>query len=192
MSYPSKGILMKLRHDAAVSETISTILIILLVVMLATIVFALVTGIAILPKKPVLAVFFVEAVKGSDANPPHALTVPIIRFSEIAGDTLTQEYTPYTHLGINGTKIKLIDPNGKLCTVVQAQSLTGKALDKGESFYIFHYIVGEPNEYWLTNDPTRVFGSSGVMPFSPSGRWRLLITDEKDTNMVILDKTVVM
>jgi FlaG/FlaF family flagellin (archaellin) len=183
---------MKSRQDSAVSETIGTILIILLVVVLAAIVLTLAMGITILPKKPVLAGFSVDVVKGADANPPHALTVPVIRFSEIAGDTLTQEYSPNTHSGINGTKIKLIDPNGKMYTVVQAISLTGKELNKGESFYIFHYLVGEPNEYWLTNDPTRVFASSGVIPFTPHGNWRLLITDEKDTNMVILDKTLAM
>ncbi|MFA6226117.1 MAG: hypothetical protein WC620_08080 [Methanoregula sp.] len=183
---------MKLHPDSAVSETISTILIILLVVMLSTIVFTLVTGITILPKKPILAAFSVDAVKGSDISSPPPLMVPYIRFSQIVGDTRSQDYTQGQHSGINGTMIKLIDPAGKMYAVVQAQSLTGKALDKGESFYIFHCRIGEPNEYWLTNAPSRIFASSCEEPFSPHGSWRFLITDEKDTNMVILDKTIVM
>ena len=48
---------MKSRQDSAVSETIGTILIILLVVVLAAIVLTLAMGITILPKKPSLRVF---------------------------------------------------------------------------------------------------------------------------------------
>jgi FlaG/FlaF family flagellin (archaellin) len=183
---------MKLRPDTAVSETISTILMIMLVVILAALILAIVMGIPVLPKKPVLAGFSIEAVKGGDATLPPSLRIPYIRFSQVAGDTLSQEYSTSTHSGINGTKVKLVDPTGKMYTVVQSVTLTGNVIDKGEAFYIFRCRIGEPNEYWLTNDRNRIFASSCVEQFSPHGRWQLLITDEKDTNMVIMDTKVEM
>jgi hypothetical protein len=64
-----------------------------------------------------------------------------------------------------------------------------------ESHYIFRYkLSGETNQYWLTNNPSRVFSSadSGVMPFSPQGKWRLVITEEKDTNMVLCQKDLAL
>jgi subtilisin-like proprotein convertase family protein len=96
-----------------------------------------------------------------------------------------------THSVINGTKVKLINPTGKTFTVVNADSMTGKTIEKGEPFYIFYYNTGgtEAPWIWITNDPSRVF-SSTVQPFSPHGTWRLMITDEKDTNMVIYQQDI--
>ena len=82
---------------------IGLILIIFFVVVLATVVLTLAMRITIIPKKPDIAGFSVDVVKEGDANPPHALTVPTIRFGEIAGNTLAQEYSQNTHSGINET-----------------------------------------------------------------------------------------
>jgi len=181
--------------DQAVSEVIGTILTVLLVVAISGIIAAIVMGIPLLPQKPVLAVFSVDLVNGVSSNSPHTQTVPVIRFNQMAGDRLTQNYTQGTHTEINQTKIKLVDPTGRMITVVQSVTMTGTEIEKGEIFYIFRRDVGEPNQYWLTNDPARIFNYAlwgGVEPFSPHGTWRLTVTDEKDTNMVIFQKDIVL
>ena len=180
--------------ESAISEIVSTILIISLVVILALVVVALVLGIPLLPEPPVLATFSATKVMGMDTSPSHRLTVPVIALYQTGGDTLTQEYTAGTHSGISGTKIKLIDPDGKMYTVVQSVTMTAKTIEKGESYYIFHRDIGEPSEYWITMDPARIFDASwgGVDPFSPSGTWKLIVTDEKDTNLVLFQQEIVM
>lgn len=185
---------MKPRPDIAISEIVGTILIISLVVILSMVVVALFLGTPVMPKKPVLATFSVEKVMGVNAGSSHTLDVPVISLHQTAGDPLTQEYTTGTHSGINGTKIKLIDPTGRMYTVVQSVTMTAKTVRKGQQYYIFHRIIGEPNEYWITMDAARIYSVSwgGVDPFSPHGTWRLLITDEKDTNMVLFQKDIVM
>lgn len=182
---------MRSRPDSALSEIIATTLIIVLVVALAAIIAVLVLGIPILPEKPVLAAFSADTVMGANTTASYGLNVPTIRLYQMAGDPLIQEFTAGTHSAINGTKIKIIDPNGKMYTVVTAVSLKDKEIEKGKSYYVFHYRVGEPNEYWLTNDDSRIFNQpkwGGVLPFSPHGKWRLLITEEIDTNMAIYQK----
>jgi|WetSurMetagenome_2_1015567.scaffolds.fasta_scaffold06956_7 hypothetical protein len=183
---------MRSRPDSALSETIATTLIIILVVALAAIIAALIMGIPLLPNKPVLAAFSASVVMGANTSSAYGLNVPTIQLDQMAGDPLVQEFATNTHSTINGTKIKIIDPTGKMITVVSAISLRDKTIRKGKSYYIFHYTTGETNEYWLTNDPSRVFTKpptgSGVLPFSPHGKWRLVITEEKDTNMVLYQK----
>jgi FlaG/FlaF family flagellin (archaellin) len=174
--------------DQAVSEVIGTILMVLLVVGISAIIAAIVMGIPLLPQKPVLAAFSADGVNGVSSGSPHTQTVPVIRFNQMAGDRLTQNYTQGVHKEINQTKIKLIDPNGRMITVEQSVTLIGTEIEKGETFFIFRRDVGEPNQYWLTNDPDRILNFSewgGVDPFTPHGSWRLIVTDEKDTNMVI-------
>jgi energy-converting hydrogenase Eha subunit A len=187
---------MRSRSDSAISETVATILIIILVVALAAIIAALVLGIPLLPNKPVLAAFSADTVMGANKSSTYGLNVPVIRLYQMAGDSLIQEFTQGTHSNINGTKVKIIDPAGKMYTIVTAQSLHGKNIKKGEPYYVFRYNTGESNQYWLTNDPSRVFTKpptgSGVEMFTPHGTWKLLVTEEKDTNMVIFQKDLVL
>lgn len=176
-----------MHRDAAISEVTGTILVIALLAILAMVVTALLAGTPILPKKPVLATFEASKVLGADSSSLHRLTVPVIVLYQTAGDTLTQEYITGTHGGINGTKISVISPDGKMYTVVQSVTLTKKTIRKGDPYYIFRRQIGEPNQYWITADPARIFSPSwgGVDPFLPHGKWQLVVTDEKDTNMVI-------
>lgn len=185
---------MKPCRDSAISEIISTLLIITLLLILTMVIMAIFFGTPIMPKKPVLATFSMEAVRGVNVNAPHNLDVPVIALYQTAGDTLTQEYTTGTHSGINGTKIKLLDPSGRMYTVTQSVTLTAKTIRKGEPYYIFHRVIGEPNEYWITTDPARIFSTSwgGVDPFSPHGTWKVIVTDEKDTNMVLFQKEIAL
>jgi hypothetical protein len=185
---------MKSCREPAVSEIVGTLLIISLIVVLTMVIMALFLGAPLMPKKPVLATFTAEKVMGVNVASPYNLDVPVIAIRQTAGDTLTQEYTTGIHGGINGTKIKFIDPAGKMLTVTQSVTMTAKTIGKGQPYYIFHRQVGEPNEYWITQDPTRIFSTSwgGVEPFSPHGTWKLIITDEKDTNMVLFSKDIIM
>lgn len=185
---------MKTCRESAVSELISTILIIALLVILAMVIMALFLGTPVMPKQPVLATFAADTVMGVNVNAPHNTDVPVIALYQTAGDTLTQEYVIGTHSGINGTKVKLIDPTGRMISVTQSVTMTKKTIAKGDPYYIFHRRIGEPNEYWITTDPARIFSTSwgGVEPFSPHGTWRLIITEEKDTNMVLFVKDIVM
>lgn len=181
------------RNGNAISEITASVLILVLVVALAAIIAAVIFGIPLLPNKPVLAAFSADVVMGADTVAPHTLDVPTIRLYQMGGDPLIQEFTAGTHSAINGTKIRIVDPTGKMYTIVSAVSLQGKSIKKGEAYYVFHYRVGEPSEYWLTNDASRVFTyPSGVLPFTPHGTWRLLITEEKDTNMILYQKDLVL
>jgi hypothetical protein len=172
------------RPDSALSETMATTLIIILVVILAVIVVALISGIPLLPNKPVLAAFSAGSVMGTG-------NVPVIRLYQVAGAPLIQEY-PGKHTAINGTKVKLVSPDGKLFTVLTADSMTGNTVEKGEPFYLFYYNTGVASDapyMWITNDPSRVFNSA-VQPFTPHGTWKLMITEEKDTNMIIYQQDI--
>jgi FlaG/FlaF family flagellin (archaellin) len=180
---------MRSRPDSAISEIIATTLIIVLVVALAAIIAVLVLGIPLLPEKPVLAAFSADTVMGRGSSGPN--TVPVIRLYQMAGAPLIQDYTEYHHSAINGTKVKLVSPDGKTLTAVKADSLQGKTVEKGEPFYIFYYNTGG-SEYpwiWITNDPARVFNSN-VQPLLPHGTWKLMVTEEKDTNMIIYQKDI--
>ena len=175
--------------DSAISDIIATTLIIILVVALSVIVVAIVMDIPLLPNKPVLAAFSADTVMGRGSG--SALNVPVIRLYQVAGAPLIQEY-PGAHTAINGTKIKLVSPEGKLFSVLTAQSMTGKTIEKGEPFYIFYYNTGVASDapyMWITNDPTRVFNAV-VQPFTPRGTWKLMITEEKDTNMIIYQQDI--
>ena len=180
---------MRSRPDSALSEMTATTLIIILVVLLATIVIVLVLDIPIFPDKPVLAGFSADIVMGRGSSGPN--TVPVISLYQMAGDSLVQEYTEGEHSAINGTRVKLVSPDGETFTAVTAISMRGKTLEKGEPLYIFHYDTGG-SEYpwiWITNDPDRVFDAN-VQPFLPHGTWKLMITEEKNTNMIIYQKDI--
>ena len=174
--------------DSALSDITATILIIILVVALAAVIAALILGIPILPNKPTLAAFKADTVMGKNTH-----DVPVIRLYQMAGAPLSQEYTQGEHQVVNFTRVRLTDPTGKSFKVMTAQSMTGKTIEKGESFYIFYYnthVASDSPYIWITNFPSRVFSDSSVEPFSPHGTWKVLVTDEKDTNMVIFQQDV--
>jgi FlaG/FlaF family flagellin (archaellin) len=161
---------MQSRPDSAISESIGTILMVFLIVVLAGVTANLLFGISMIPQKPVLAAFSADVVMGANATSSYSLDVPTIRLTQMAGDTLSQEYSEGSNSAIAGTKMKIIDPTGKMYTPLSAISLQGEEIKKGTSYYIFHYKIGGPDEYWLTNDPARIYDVSqggGVLPFSP-------------------------
>jgi len=175
--------------DSAISEIVAASLVLVLVVALAVIVAAVIFGIPLLPQNPTLAAFKADTVMGLGSGGTY--NVPVITLSQMAGAPLVQDYNVGHHSVINYTRVKLLNPEGKTFTVVNADSMTGKTIEKGETFYIFYYNTGgtESPWIWITNDPSRVF-SSTVQPFSPHGNWRVIVTDEKDTNMVIYQQDI--
>jgi hypothetical protein len=173
---------MRSRSDSAISDIVATALIIVLVVALAAITVMIVMGVPIFPNKPVLAAFRADTVAGTG-------NVPVVRLYQMAGAPLVQEY-PGPHTAINGTKVKLVDPSGKIFAVLTAQTMTGHTVEKGEPFYLFYYNTGIASDapyMWITNNPSRVFNDV-VQPFTPHGTWKLVITEEKETNAVIFQQ----
>lgn len=181
----------RLEKEGGISEVISSVLLVFLVVLIGAIIASLFLGVwGNLLAEPVFAAFNVEKTDGYGRY-SHQVDTPVIVFYQMAGDDLTQDYTEHTHSGINNTKIKLIDPNGTLHIATQSVTMQGYNIKKGEPFYIFYY-QNPDGDFWLTNDPDRIFGPGwgGVEAFTPSGTWRVIITDELSTDMVLLDQEI--
>ena len=179
-----------MREDCAVSEVISSILIVFLVIAAG-----MVAGVYIFSsvdeeylEKPSFAYFSTDIIPGygGDDN----TDVPVIQLSQFHGDRLEQHYTEGTHSGIGGMKIMLIDPDGDVHEVVQSITMKGESVEIAEKYYIFYYDLADPAEsdYWITNDPGRIFGPRyRVQPFPLHGVWRLIITDEDHQDTVVAD-----
>ncbi|MEI7434343.1 MAG: type IV pilin N-terminal domain-containing protein [Methanomicrobiales archaeon] len=165
--------------DQAVSEVIGTILMVAMVVMIAGITAAVVFGVPFVPQKPTLAGFMVEIMQSPNSTSPGAPTVPVISFYQVSGDRL-----PF--FGANGTNVRLIDPEGVTSTVFS--SMTGSGILVGERFFVFRHF-GDPDYYQVTNNQSSI---SGSIPFTPHGTWRFILTDEKETNMVIFEKDLTL
>lgn len=178
--------------DTAVSESISVVLIVFLVVVLAGIAASIFFG--LIPtdalEKPTLAAFSVQAVDGADSS--GNLVVPMIALYQQAGDDLTVEYTEGEHTRLNDTVIRLYDPEGQEHVVQTSVYTRGKDVEKGDAFYIFRYSPPSDGDYWITNNRARVFtNQSGYTePFDPHGPWRLVIVDEKTTDHILFEGTV--
>jgi flagellin-like protein len=170
---------MKPVPDQAVSEVIGTILMVAMVVMIAGITAAVVFGMPFVPQKPTLAGFMVEVLQGTNSTSPGAPTVPVISFYQVSGDSLA-------FFGANGTNARLIDPEGVPCTVVS--SMTGSGIQVGERFFVFRHS-GSPDYYQVTNNQSSF---SDIRPFTQHGTWRFILTDEKETNMVIFEKDLTL
>jgi hypothetical protein len=176
--------------DCAVSEVISSILIVFLVIAAG-----MVAGVYIFGsvdagylEKPSFAYFSTDTVLGigGDGN----ADVPVIRISQSQGDRLEQHYTEGTHSGIEGMTITLVDPDGDAHEVVQSITMKGDSVDIAEGYYIFYYDLANPAEsdYWITNDPGRIFGPRyHVHPFPITGTWEIIITDEDHQDTVVAD-----
>jgi FlaG/FlaF family flagellin (archaellin) len=191
MSSDALSRIQRLEKGEAISEVIGSVLLVFLVVLIAAIIASLFLGVwGDLFTEPVFASFNVDKTDGYGRY-SHQFDVPVIVFYQMAGDDLTQDYTEHTHSGINNTKIKLIDPNGTLHIVNQSVTMLGYDINKGEPFYIFYYRNPD-GDFWLTNDPDRILNPSwgGVEAFTPQGAWRVIITDELSTDMVLLDQEI--
>lgn len=165
--------------DQAVSEVIGTILMVAMVVMIAGITAALVLGMPFVPQKPTLSGFTVEIIQVANGTLPGSQTVPVISFYQVSGDKLA-------FFGPNGTNIRLTDPGGNTRSV--NFSGTGSEIRIGERFLVFRES-GSPGNYLVTNNHSSI---PGIEPFTPHGTWRFIITDEKETNMVIFDKDLTL
>ena len=174
----------------SLSEVVSSMLIVLLVI-----VAAMVAGVFIFGSvdeeylgKPAFACFSTEITEGIGGD--GQTNVPVIRMHQTYGDELEQRYTEGTHSGIEGMKIMLYDPDGTGHEVVQSITMSGESVNIAEDYYIFYYDLGNPAEadYWITNDRRRIFGPGyHVQPFPVHGTWRMIITEEDRQDTIVAD-----
>ena len=166
--------------DRGVSEVIGTVLMVAMVVMIAGVVAAMLLGMPFVPQKPTLAGFTVEIMQSADSTQLGGPTIPVISFYQASGDRLA-------YFGANGTNVRLNDPDGITCTVEKDTVMTGSEIQIGERFFVFKKS-GSPG-YLITNNQSRI---SGIIQFTPHGTWRFIITDEKETHMVIFEKDLTL
>lgn len=179
-----------MKMDSGVSEVVSSMLIVLLVI-----VAALVAGVYIFGsvdeeylEKPAFACFSTEIIEGIGGD--GQTNVPVIRMHKMYGDDLEQRYTEGTHSGIEGMKILLYDPDGNAHEVVQSITMSGDSVEIAEDYYVFYYDLGDPAEadYWITNDRRRIVGPGyHVQPFPVHGTWRMIITEEDHQDTIVAD-----
>jgi flagellin-like protein len=172
---------MKQVPDQAVSEVIGTVLMVAMVVMVAGFIAAMVLGMPFVPQKPTLAGFMVEIIQSTDSTNPGSPTVPVISFYQVSGDQLA-------FFGVNGTNVRLTDPDSITYTVDKDPLMAGSEIRIGDRFFVFKKS-GSPDYYMVTNNQSVI---SGAKPFTPHGTWRFIITDEKETDMVIFEKDLTL
>lgn len=176
--------------NSGVSEVISSMLIVFLVIAAA-----LIAGVFIFGsvdetylQEPAFAYFSTDVIVGVGSDGQK--NVPVVKIYQAYGDDLEQRYTPNTHSGIEGMKIMLYDPDGNGHEVVQSVTMSGDTVDIAENYYIFYYNLANPLEadYWITNDLRRINGPGyHVQPFPFHGIWRMIITEEDCQDTIIAD-----
>ncbi|MCU0629557.1 MAG: type IV pilin [Methanoregulaceae archaeon] len=165
--------------DQAVSEVIGTVLMVAMVVMVAGIIAAMLFGMPFIPQKPTLASFSVEIIQVTNSTEPGAQAVPAISFHQVSG-------AEPAFFGANGTNILLSDPSGITYTVIPA--ITGTKIKVGEQFFVFRK-QGSPGNFQVTNNQSSICGNG---QFTPHGTWHFTITDEKESNIVILQQDLTL
>ena len=176
------------KNDSGVSEVISAMLMVFLVIAAALVAWTYIFGSVdeTYLQEPAFAYFSTEVIEVHESG---GQNVPVIRMYQAHGDELEQRYEENSHSGIEGMKIMLYDPNGDGHEVVTANSMRGDTVEIAENFYIFYYYLN-PSEanYWITNDPKRVFGPGNpIDPFPVHGTWRMIITEEDSQNTIVAD-----
>ncbi|WP_220682358.1 type IV pilin [Methanofollis formosanus] len=147
--------------DTAVSETLGTVLMVFLVVLLAGISFALFSGIfseAHVEKPPLTA----NLAKAVHVGAPHG-DGRVIEVTNVAGDTLYfSKDRAGVHEDLKEVKIYVIPPDGQVIEPVTSESMEeDRGFRPGECLYIFYDgNAGAVNwtrnrGFWLTNDIER-------------------------------------
>lgn len=176
-----------MKSESGVSEVVSSILIVFLVIIAALVAGAYIFGSVDTGylEKPAFAYFSTDIVEGVGSD--GLKNVPVIRMHRAHGDDLEQRYTEGTHSGIEGMKIMLYDTRGTGHEVVQSITMKGGTVDIAENYYIFYYDLADPQEadYWITNDERRIYGPGyHVQPFPFHGSWRMVITQDRQNTIV--------
>jgi len=152
-----------------------------MVAMIAGVVASMLLGMPFVPQKPTLAGFTEEIMPSVNSTQPGGQTIQLIIFYQASGDILA-------YFWANGTSVRLIDPDSITCTVENDPLMTGSEIQIGERLFMFK-TSGSPDYYLITNNQSRI---SGIKQFTPHGTWRFIITDEKETNMVIFEKDLTL
>lgn len=175
-------------YESGVSPVIGQILMVALVVILAAIILSIVTGIVSNPLEDTkLAAFKIEAKydglhRGTN---PKLYDASYLTYLQMAGDDLDVGYdSSVTHGGTTATRVTLMSPSG-FHVVVDSVTMLDEQLEKGRLYYIFKYQTGsDPDDYYLTDNPNRIFGQQGIEPLEP-GIWEIIISDIADSNTIL-------
>lgn len=183
--------------DDAISETLATVMVIALVVVLAAIIGALVMGFGSNIHKPTLTGFAHNAYRDSSG------CVTAIEFHAIAGDVLNVNKTGTGQgLPLNNTKFVVVDPTGKNYDVRLHNMASGnRTIAPGVPFYLFSR---QQTYFYLSDNSTNMVTGGGAgggggggggsgngknVPLT-SGLWTFRIIDAQNTNQVIYEGQV--
>jgi hypothetical protein len=158
----------------AIPENVGAILIIIATVIFATIFYAVLSGLAGMDNPGVTqAKFEVDQVLGIGASGKG--DTPVIRLG----------YREGMAIPANCTDVRLTDPYGTQHRVLAAILRDG-VIEAGDEFYIFSCRYDDPRTtgYWYTDEADMIFTTAyrdlcGPEPFSPPGRWKLTVIDER-------------
>lgn len=173
-------------RDSGASPIIGQMLMVALVVLLAAIIIAFVTGLVSRPLQDTkLTPFQVEPGYDGLRSGTTIHDATYLTLVQMAGDDL--------NAWIDATKVTLRSPSD-LQIVVESAAMVGDPIEKGTVYYIYKLHTGsasDPDDYYLTDNPDSIFSSSGIEPFE-SGTWEIIISDIADTKTVIYQAEVVV
>jgi hypothetical protein len=164
----------------ALSENVGAIAIIIATVIFATIIYTVLSGLAMMDNPGVTrAKFDADVIMGTGAS--GVPDTPVIRIHYLEGPALP----------LNGTEVRLTSPEG-VSFGVMAAILHDRTIEAGDVWYLFHYDHSDPftTGYWITDEPDLVFSTlyqdrCVAEPFSPPGRWKLEISDIRYRKQVL-------
>ena len=170
--------------DAGVSENIGSILMIFVLVILASVVFAYVMDIGgnntVSDYTPQYAIVNAKVIPALSA--PDTWNADSIKIHFTFGNELDLQYEEGVYAGTEGIKFMLIDPNGGSHEAMQSITMKGQKIRPGAEFYYFTVSPSLP--YYITNAYSRIgddstwgSGWSYLKPFA-AGTWRVQITDD--------------
>jgi len=172
-------------QERGISDMISVVLILSLVVILTAIVIAMFLGYMPALQKPQLSAFAVNRVPNDTYIELHMVT----------GDTLNANKGAGSSPGVTLTNISITitNPSGLSSVVNMCASMPSTTVvTPGKSLYIFKR--SQPVYYLATSPSATNCGGGGGgggggtnVAFSPSGIWRIVIADTKNSNTVLFD-----
>jgi len=177
-----------MHRDSGVTPIIGEILMVFLVIILAAIILSIALGIISNPlQENKMAAFSIETGYNGYDRYTHEFDATYLTYLQMAGDDLNVGYdSSVTHGGTDATKITLNSPSG-FHVVVDSVTMLEDIVEKGRVYYIFKYYTGsssDPDDYYLTDNPDRIFGQQGIESLEP-GIWEILISDIADSNVVL-------
>ena len=177
-----------MHRDSGVTPIIGEILMVFLVIILAAIILSIALGIISNPlQENKMAAFSIETGYDGLRSGTTIHDASYLTYMQMAGDDLNVGYdSSVLHGGTHATKITLNSPSG-FHIVVDSNTMLENVIEKGNVYYIFKYETHsplDPDDYYLTDNPIRIFKSPGIESLE-QGIWEILISDIADSNVVL-------